>query len=220
MVNFVFGIQVTYWYTVFVIGPEKTIYKGTHSLLFHESLWVSIGETGPIKMDTTSPTELALDTTSLGFNDGSKAKESFYRSGFRLAGLVARNILLKKKKVKNWHLKNVIISGWVTNNYSAEEAAEYLFRNAYFGYDIYSIEQAASFYFDKSKDLLTAGEIISLVTIMDGPNVFSPYCRIDLFERKRKYLVDKLVEFSPQKYERALLDNYSIVPNETVKCKS
>ncbi len=212
------GFEAVYWYNLNKIKPIKIMHEKQFDGLVHDTLWVSIGEVDDIEVVPSSATRFVLSFMKLALSgDYSKAIKAL-PTGSRLTSLIARNIVYKKNFRRNWHLNNIVVSIWASNEYSATEALDHILNNAAFGYGYNKFDDAAEFYFDKLDSELSISEVVALIAITHSPSALSPYCKRDRLVIRGNNLAEKLAEFKPEKYGGLSFEMPNFISHTEIKC--
>jgi len=212
------GIQGLYLYKINELQPKKLSTEYKHNKFAIDALWASTGDVGAIDIEAYSSIELVFGFAKLVTGSDSTNYEENFPVGFRLTGLVARNIAFERNLKNNWRLNNAVISIWVSNNYSAREALNYLLSTGYYGYNQESFAEAAEFYFGKHEDHLSLSETVSLIAIQNGASVFNPYCRKNLLSKRGQYLNRQLTKYDEKTYGSFIFRLPNFVIHPEIKC--
>lgn len=201
---FIIGIEGYYRYVLSYVAPNKVEHEVEYNKKVQDVMWVSTGETEQIETHETSATSLIFnylllvfkyDILNLGDDD---FKESIPK-GLPISAMVGDDIFFKKFR-GNRHLERGMVAVWVTNHYSATEALNYVLNSSYFGYEKHTLAGAARFYFDKTEEELNLSEIITLITITQGPSAYNPYCNPERIEKRAAYLLKQLNLYDTESY--------------------
>ena len=217
------SLEAFYFYKLKQINPVKVISEIHHSEQAIDALWITLEhwnanqEVSKIGLEPLSATKFVTVYLKVILFINSADFRSFFPKGMKLSGIVARHHLIKSKHA-NPHLENAIVSIWVSNNYTAKEALNFLLKTMYYGYQQYSLATAAEFYFAKHPENLDWSETISLVTMSYSPSFYNPYCRQDRLIKKAKELTKKLKEWKPSKYGNFNYTFPSLVKHAEINC--
>lgn len=217
------SLEAFYFYKLKQINPVKNISETPHSEQAIEALWITLEhwgankEVSDIGLEPLSATKFVTVYLKIILFINSTDFRSFFPKGLKLSGIVARYHLLKSKHA-NPHLNNAIVTIWVSNNYTAKEALNFLLSTQYYGYQKYSFSEAAEFYFAKLPENLDWSETISLVTMSYSPSFYNPYCRQDNLIKRAKELTKKLKQWKPSKYKNFNYTFPVLVKHNEINC--
>lgn len=85
---------------------------------------------------------------------------------------LARTLFLDNSKSLERKLKEAFYTIKLENNYSKEDIIEIYLNNVFFGGNLYGIEAASLYYFDKSSKELSLNEAAFLAGIINSPNTY------------------------------------------------
>lgn len=197
------SIELFYQYKVNQIEPKKLLSQNNYSSTAHEILWVYNKEKGKIDLEKFSATKFALNFGKISILNNPKKYTSSFPKGLSVISNVARNQLINNTSISqgDWHLKNLILSVWVSKHYSKIEALNYVLDTMWFGHNIHGLFEASLFYYNKNINKLTTSEIISLLAIAHSPIRLSPYINPKKHIAKAKEIAKKLKLNWPIKYK-------------------
>lgn len=217
------SLEAFYFYKLKQKNPVKVISETQHSEQVIEALWITIEhwdankEVSEMGIEPLSATKFVTVYLKIILFISSTDFRSFFPKGMKLSGIVARYHLLKSKHT-NPHLDNAIVTIWVSNNYTAKEALNFLLRTEYYGYQKHSFSEAAAFYFAKRPENLDWSETMSLVTMSYSPTFYNPYCRQDNLIKRAKELSKKLKQWKPSKYKNFNYTFPALVKHDEINC--
>lgn len=87
---------------------------------------------------------------------------------------VARTIFLSNQKSLKRKLNEIFIAKKIEEVYSKEKILETYLNIAYFGHNLYGVEQACDYYYHKSPKNVTLAEAALLIGILPSPTNYSP----------------------------------------------
>lgn len=130
---------------------------------------------------------------------------------------LARLLYLSNEKTYKRKFKELIIAKKFEANYTKDQILEFYINTIYFGHNLYGIDAASKYYFNKSPLYLDYKEASILVGIINSPNKYAPDINKDLCIKKSNSILKKL-------YERNILDkenyNYYLEKEVTFSLKS
>lgn len=109
----------------------------------------------------------------------------------------ARTIFLSNEKTFSRKLKEAWIARKIEMTYSKEEILEGYLNAAYFGHNLYGIDQASRYFFHKIPSALSVAESALLIGLLSSPTSYSPENNQTLAENKKNQVLKKMYE---QKY--------------------
>ncbi|MBE6142974.1 MAG: penicillin-binding protein [Erysipelotrichaceae bacterium] len=123
---------------------------------------------------------------------------------------LSRMIYLNNDKTLLRKFKELLISKKFEANYKKEKILEMYINLVYFGHDLYGIEAASTYYFNKLPAYLDYNESAILVGIINSPNNYAPDINLDKCISKKNQILSTL-------YSRQILDdeNYNYFKNIT-----
>ena len=123
---------------------------------------------------------------------------------------LSRMIYLTNEKTLIRKYKELLISKKFEANYKKEKILEMYVNLVFFGHNLYGIESASNYYFNKAPAYLDFNESAILVGIINSPNNYAPDIDLNKCINKKNQILKTL-------YERNILDkeNYSYFINNT-----
>lgn len=153
------------------------------------------------------------------FIENVKAKK-IVQGGSSITQQLARNILKDNKKSFSRKIRETIKALEIESRYSKEEILNLYFNNVYFGKNLRGIRAAGLYYFDKEVDKLTQIQLLTLLTILRGPNYYlsSPEKITKRFQLLNRTLYDHKV-ISKSRFQKNLKTNINLGTNklQTIK---
>ena len=205
------------------LGIEKPVNFQPHSVEAKDILWVSLGEREApeeklYSFSVTTSIAMLLKTVLLYESNNHAPYYKNFPSGFFVSNRVARVLMAdKRSRSGDWHFNNLIVSSWVSRNYTKDEALSYLLSTLYVGYESYGLRNASKVYFNKEHQDLTVSEVLSLVEIARAPSRYK-YCeKIEELESRSVVLLNRLKEYSSSKYSHVLYQQPDFVNCELEK---
>lgn len=128
--------------------------------------------------------------SSLFQNITSKKLQS---GGSTITQQYARTIYLSNDKTLKRKIKEAIITRKMEMSLSKEEILEGYLNCAYFGHNIYGIDQASYFFFNELPSNLTWSQSALLAGILSAPNDYSPLNNLDLANKKKEQVLTRLL---------------------------
>ena len=143
--------------------------------------------------------------------------------GSTITQQLARTIYLNNEKSIARKLKEAIIARKIELSYSKEQILEAYLNCIYFGHNIYGIEEASNYFFNKKPNQLTLGESALLAGIISSPSHFSPDVDIEKSLAKQKQVLKKMLnqnKISAQEYDSAINKNLKFAFNKKYQFSS
>ena len=137
--------------------------------------------------------------------------------GSTITQQLARTIYLNNEKSIMRKLKEAIIARKIELSYSKEQILEAYLNCIYFGHNIYGIEEASNYFFNKKPNQLTLGESALLAGIISSPSNFSPDVDIEKSLTKQKQVLKKMLnqnKINNQEYDSAINENLKFAFNK------
>lgn len=169
---------------------------------------------GPPSIPRLNPFNVIPAMLMAGRTDGSGDDR-----GLRLLGHASRIVSLRTPTVRGSfrrHLAEAARTIAISRHWSADQIANTMLAEAYFGRNARGIEQAALAYYGLPADQLRAEESLALVALMRGPAYYDPDCQRERFEAR--YL--RVAEATGSKTPNIALDRASERMLRTANCDS
>jgi len=182
---------------------QKPYKEQRYTEISRDVMWVFSGETSQEKLNSFSVSHslVLILKMALSVQSHQNAHSNNLPSGFFVSAQAARALMEGRRLGSgNWHLNNIIVSSWVSQNYTKEEALSYLLGNSYFGYDLYGLDNASLFYFNKGYEDLSISEIVSLMEIARYPSLYRHCDAMEKLKMRSISLLAKLKKYDSLKY--------------------
>ena len=138
------------------------------------------------------------------------------QGGSTITQQLARNAFLTLDQTIPRKIKEAILTFQIERNYSKDQIMEMYLNQINFGYNVYGIESASQFYFNKSAKDLSLAEAAYLIAIVNAPGYFSPFgSHRDALEARKNWILDRMVQlnyFSQEEIEAAKQDLVVFAP--------
>lgn len=140
--------------------------------------------------------------THIGFNVSAIARafltnlqeDSIKQGGSTITQQLVRMRYLSNEKTYERKISELFYAYKLENSYSKDEILEMYLNEAYFGNQVYGIESAATYYFNKSLGELTLAEMAFISAIPNNPSLYDPIQHFDNTKERQERLIDQLVE--------------------------
>ncbi|XMB86701.1 transglycosylase domain-containing protein [Mycoplasmatota bacterium WC44] len=163
----------------------ETVYLSTINDNFVE--WVTLEEISPFVVDSLLSIEDKNFYSHSGF-DSLRIIKAFYTNivsnnieegASTLTQQYVKNMFLTNSQTYRRKIKEFYLAVLIENKYTKNQILEAFLNSVYFGHGIYGIENAANFFYNKSANSLTLIESASLISILNGPEIYSPLKELD-----------------------------------------
>ena len=104
-------------------------------------------------------------------------KRKFSRGGSTITQQMIKNVFLSKEKTLNRKLREYVLARKAEEILTKHRILEIYLNEVEWGENIYGIEAAGRFYFDKHASELTPGEAALLAGMLPNPRYYNPYKR-------------------------------------------
>jgi penicillin-binding protein 1A len=127
---------------------------------------------------------LVADIATVGFSQG----------GSTITQQVAKNVFLTQKKTINRKIKEIILAILIDARFSKTKILEVYLNQIYFANNLYGIESASQFYFNKKASELWLSEASLLAGIIKAPEYYNPITQFDRAKKQQKIVLDRMVK--------------------------
>lgn len=143
----------------------------------------------------------------------SNIKNDTTQGGSTISQQLSRSLFLNNEKSIFRKIKEAFITLRIEMHYDKKEIIEQYLNNIYLGHNIYGIEQASLYYFNKSNKLLTLDEVAMIVGIANAPNINAPDINFDNAMSRRNYVINRLYdeEFIDKSTKDSLIRKKTII---------
>jgi len=118
---------------------------------------------------------------------------SFSEGGSTITQQVAKNAFLTQKKTIRRKIREIILAILIDFKYSKKKILEVYLNQIYYGNNLYGIESASEFYFEKHASELWLSEASLLAGILKAPEYYNPLTHFDRTKTQQKLVLDKMV---------------------------
>lgn len=188
---------------------EEKIYNAQEELIYSK-VHGEFGTYVPLEKiaDSLKETIIAIEDREFYSHKGINLKRivssmfSNIQSGEIVAGgstitqQLARTLFLDNSKTYDRKLKEIFLAKKIERSYSKDKILELYLNCVYFGHNLYGIDSAAHFYFNKNPLELSYGESAGLVGIINAPGIYSPFIDLEAFKEKQKNILYTLYELN------------------------
>ncbi|MDE6411640.1 MAG: transglycosylase domain-containing protein [Clostridia bacterium] len=141
---------------------------------------------------------------------------SFREGASTISQQLIKNTHLSGEKTLTRKLKEMKLTRALEKRYSKEEILSLYLNSIYFGHGAFGIEEAASFYFQKTAETLTPAESATLAALVQSPNRYSPFRDGEKCLKRRNFVLGLMKEqgyISASEYDKAVSEPLPLAPN-------
>jgi penicillin-binding protein 1C len=123
------------------------------------------------------------------------------RGGSTITQQLARNAFLTLDKTIVRKIREAILTIKIEKNYSKNEIFAMYLNQINYGHNIYGIESASKFYFNKEAKNLTLAESAYLISLVQSPNYLSPFGNhLEELENRKNWILSRIqtLEYYPE----------------------
>jgi penicillin-binding protein 1A len=121
-------------------------------------------------------------------------KKRFARGGSTITQQMIKNVLLSKEKTISRKLREYFLARKAEELLSKRRILEIYLNEVEWGDNIYGIEAASRFYFDKHAAELTTGEAALLAGMLPNPRYFNPFKRPDKAKNRQERVLANMLQ--------------------------
>lgn len=125
------------------------------------------------------------------------SNKSITSGGSTITQQLARTLYLSNEKTFERKLKEAFIAKKIEMTYSKEQILEAYLNVAYFGHNIYGVNQASDYFYHKSPKSLSLSEAAMLIGLLPSPTNYSPEINLDLAIKQQHNVLKAMLK---QKY--------------------
>lgn len=114
------------------------------------------------------------------------------QGGSTITQQLSRSLFLDNQKSLKRKIKEALITIRLETHYQKKEIIEQYLNNIYLGHNLYGIEQASQYYFNKSNKELNIDEVALIVGIANAPNLNAPDINYQNSLNRKKYVLNRL----------------------------
>ena len=134
-------------------------------------------------------------------------KKRFARGGSTITQQMIKNVLLSREKTISRKLREYVLARKAEELLSKRKILEIYLNEVEWGDNIYGIEAASRFYFDKHADELPPGEAALLAGMLPNPRYFNPFKRPDKAKERQERVLANMLQaklITPEVYDEAV----------------
>ena len=145
------------------------------------------------------------------------ASFSFREGASTISQQLIKNTHLSVEKTVRRKLKEMKLTRVLEKNYSKDEILSLYLNSIYFGHSAFGIEEAASFYFQKTAETLSPAESATLAALVQSPNRYSPFRDREKCLKRRNFVLSLMKEqgyITEGEYQAAKSEPLPTAPRE------
>lgn len=134
-------------------------------------------------------------------------KHRFSRGGSTITQQMIKNVLLSKEKTITRKVREYVLARKAEEILSKRRILEIYLNEVEWGENIYGIEAASRYYFDKHASELTAGEAALLAGMLPNPRYYNPFKRPEKARRRQEQVLFNMRQaklLTDEEYDAAL----------------
>ena len=140
------------------------------------------------------------------------------RGGSTITQQLARNAFLTLDKTIVRKIREAVLTIKIEKNYSKDEILAMYLNQINYGHNIYGIESASKFYFNKEAINLTLAESAYLISLVQSPNYLSPFGNhLEELENRKNWILSRiraLKYYSEEEIKQAEEEKVVFIPPE------
>lgn len=121
-------------------------------------------------------------------------KKRFARGGSTITQQMIKNVLLSKEKTLKRKLREFVLARQAEEVLTKRQILEIYLNEVEWGENIYGIEAAGRYYFDKHVAELTKAEAALLAGMLPNPRYYNPYKRMDKARQRQEQVLFNLFQ--------------------------
>lgn len=121
-------------------------------------------------------------------------KKRFARGGSTITQQMIKNVLLSKEKTLTRKLREFVLARRAEEALTKRQILEIYLNEVEWGENIYGIEAAGRYYFDKHATELTRAEAALLAGMLPNPRYYDPYKRMDKARQRQEQVLFNLFQ--------------------------
>ncbi len=134
-------------------------------------------------------------------------KKRFARGGSTITQQMIKNVLLSKEKTLTRKLREFVLAQRAEELLTKREILGIYLNEVEWGENVYGIEAASRYYFDKHAPELTPAEAALLAGMLPNPRYYNPFKRMDKARQRQEQVLFNMQQaklMSPEDYQAAL----------------
>lgn len=190
------GVEALYRYGLSRVGELPRPPAALQTNLATRALWAD-AEERPLQLEPRWPWTLLTDFVRLLW-ETSRHERHARPAGSQMAWYVARQWMRaprpgqEQPRMREWHLRGLALSVWLSRHWSAEELLTAYAEGAAFGRNLTGLDAAARRYFDKAPGQLALHEAALLAGLPQSPKRYDPFCHPERALQRRDVVLSRL----------------------------
>ncbi len=147
----------------------------------------------------------------------------FVEGGSTLTQQLARNLFLTRQRNLSRKLAEAILAIQIERRYTKTEILQMYLNQVYWGHNAYGIESASRLYFSKSAEEINLAESALLVSILTGPELYSPIRNFAGAKKRQLLVLKSMVRedlISTEEANEAYVEELIIVKRKKLRYKA
>ena len=136
-------------------------------------------------------------------------KKRFARGGSTITQQMIKNVLLSKEKTVSRKLREFVLARRAEEVLTKRKILEIYLNEVEWGENIYGIEAASRWYFDRHAGELTPAEAALLAGMLPNPKYYDPFKRPDKARKRQEQVLFNMQQaklLTPEEYQQALAE--------------
>jgi len=136
-------------------------------------------------------------------------KKRFSRGGSTITQQMIKNVLLSKEKTIKRKVREFVLARRAEELLTKRQILEIYLNEVEWGENIYGIEAASRFYFDKHAPELSNAEAALLAGMLPNPKYYNPFKRPDKARKRQERVLFNMQQakhLTPEEYQQALAE--------------
>ncbi len=125
------------------------------------------------------------------------------QGGSTITQQLVKNMFLSHDKTLIRKIKEIALALMVETRYTKEEILEYYLNLIYLGPNIYGVQTASEYYFQKPVSELNLSEAALLGGIINGPGYYSPFINLENASKRRQIVLEAMADMGYISLEEA-----------------
>lgn len=130
--------------------------------------------------------------------------------GSTLTQQLVKNAFLTQQQTFSRKAKEIFIAIEVENKYSKKEILTMYLNNAYFGHEVWGVQDAAKRYFNRNASELTVPQAATLAGMLTSPGIYDPVDHPQAAKQRRNVVLQLMVE--NKKLSQSAANSYKQTP--------
>ena len=119
---------------------------------------------------------------------------------------LVKNVVDERDKTIPRKIKQAALALQFEKNYSKEDILYYYLNEIYLGPQVYGVQAASKYYFNKDVSEINLQEAATLIAVLRAPSYYDPYNNPDEVVRLRNVVVDSMIVYDPDTYGESALE--------------